>query len=96
MYIIAISITGSRIVPLGERSRVMCYTPVPVESMQWLDESNRVVREGMSVQELLLDINITAASNNYTCRVRADGGFTRSERVTITGGKLSDNIKLHR
>ena len=57
-----------------------------------MDESNRVVREGMSVQELLLDINITAASNNYMCRVRADGGFTRSDRVTITGGKLSNKL----
>ena len=84
----AISITGSRTVPLGERSRLRCSAPFPVESIQWLDKSNRVVREGTSVQELVLDLTITAASNSYTCRVRADGGYIRSERVTITGGKL--------
>ena len=91
MYILAISITGNRIVPLGERSSIRCSTPVPVESIQWLDESNRVVREGMSVQELVLSLTITAASNNYTCRVGADGEFMRLERVTITGGKLLNN-----
>ena len=84
MYI-AVSITGSRIVPLGERSRVRCSTPVPVESIQWLDESNRVVREGTSVQELVLNLAITAVSNTCTCMVRTDAGYMRSERVTITG-----------
>ena len=86
--ILAISITGNRTVSLGERSRVRCSIPFPVESIQWLDESNRVVSERTSVQELMLDVTITAASNNYTCRVRADGGYMRVEKVTITGGKL--------
>ena len=87
-YFIDISITGSRTVPLGERSRVICSTPVPVESIEWLDQSNTLVREGMSVQELMLDIRITASSNYFTCRVRFDEEFVESERMTITGGKL--------
>ena len=90
----AITITGNRTVPLGERSRVKCSTPVLVESIQWLEESNRVVREGMLVQELVLSITITTASTNYTCLVMSAAGerFMWSETVTITGGKLHNIV----
>ena len=87
-----IAITGNRVFQLGERSRVRCSTPLPVESIQWLDESNRVVREGMSVQELVLNLTITAAHNNtrYTCRV-SDGSYTGTLSINITTGRKNTN-----
>ena len=84
--IAASAITGNRIFLLGETSGVTCSTPVPVESIQWLDESNRVVREGTSVQELVLNLTITAEHNNtrYTCRVK---GSLESQSINITTGR---------
>ena len=89
----AIYITGKRVFQLGETTAITCSTPVPVQSIQWLDESNSVVREGTSVQELELDITIAASHNNteYTCRVSFHGGLTASETITIStiGKKLN-------
>ena len=88
-FFLAISITGNEVFELGETSRVRCSTPVLVESMRWLDESNRVVREGASVQELVLSLTITAPHNNtrYTCRVCAYGGTRVSLAATIITGR---------
>ena len=82
---IAVSITGNTIIQLGEATAITCSTPVPVESIQWLDESNSVVREGTSVQELALDVTIAASHSNteYTCRVSFHGGLTASDTITI-------------
>jgi hypothetical protein len=73
---------------LGEMSRITCSTELPVQSIQWLDESSRVVREGTSVQELVLDLTIAASHNNsrYTCRV-SHGGFMESQNITIRTGR---------
>ncbi len=51
--------------------------------MQWLDETNTVVRQETLVQELLLDLLVTADHNNsrYTCRVD-DGGFVETYTIT--------------
>ena len=72
---------------------ITCSTPVPVQSIQWLDEFNSVVRERTSVQELALDITIAARHNNteYTCRVSFHGGVTASHMITIStiGKKLT-------
>ncbi len=86
--IVAIIITGNRVFELGETSGITCSTPVPVQSMQWLDETNTVVRQETSVQELLLELLVTAAHNNsrYTCGV-SDGGFLESQAITITTGR---------
>ena len=63
--------------------------PVPVESIQWVNESNTVVRSGVNLQELILNIMITPSSNNtrYTCRVRDSSGFRESEVVIKVGSK---------
>jgi hypothetical protein len=79
------SITGAdRNYNLGETSGIRCSTTLSVQSIQWLDESSRVVREGTSVQELVLDLTIAASHNNsrYTCRV-SHGGFMESRIVTV-------------
>ena len=80
----AFIITGNRVYQLGETSRITCSTEVPVQSIQWLDESNRVVRLGTSVQELVLDLTIADSHNNsrYTCRV-SQGTFMESLMITI-------------
>ena len=86
----AINITGNRDFQLGETTTITCSTPVPMQSIQWLDESKSVVREGTSVQELLLDITIVASHSNteYTCRISFHGGLTASDTITIrTNGK---------
>ena len=91
----AIDITGNRVFQLGETTAITCSTPVPVQSIQWLDESNSVVREETSVQELALDITIEARHNNteFTCRVSFHGGLTASDAITIStiGKKLTFN-----
>ena len=86
----AINIIGSRVFQLGETPAITCSTPVPVQSIQWLDESNSVVREGTSVQELALDITIAASHSNteYTCRVSFHGGLTASDAIAIRSNQL--------
>ena len=77
----ALAITGNRVYQLGETSGIRCSIGVPVQSIQWLDGSSGVVRQGTSVQELVLD----AASHNnsrYTCRV-SQGMFMESLMITI-------------
>ena len=80
----ALTITGNRVYQLGETSSISCSTGVPVQSIQWLDVSGGVVREGTSVQELVLDLTIAASHNNsrYTCRV-SQGTFMESMMITI-------------
>ena len=86
-YYIAIVITGNRVFQLGETSGISCSTPVPVQSIQWLNGSNREIelREEAPVQELVLALTIAAHHNNsrYTCTVRANGGFTESTRISV-------------
>ena len=81
----AIDITGNTVFQIGETTAITCSTSVPVQSIQWLDESNGVVREGTSVQELALDITIAASHSNteYTCRVSFHEGLTASKMITI-------------
>jgi hypothetical protein len=83
--ILALTISGNKVYQIGETSEIRCSTELPVQSIQWLDESSRVVREGTSVRELVLDLTIAAGHNNsrYTCRV-SHGGFTESSNITIT------------
>ena len=93
----AINITGNKVFQLGETTAITCSTPVPVQSIWWLDESNSVVREGTSVQELALDITIAASHSNteYTCRVSFHGGLTAANMITIgTNGKISFQLTL--
>ena len=80
----AVAITGNEDFQLGELSRVRCSTPVPVESIQWLDESNRVVSEGTSVQELVLAVTSSCSSSNYACIVN-DRGTKESRHISIRG-----------
>jgi hypothetical protein len=83
------SITGTdRVYQFGTMSEIRCSTELPVQSIQWLDESSTVVREGTSVRELVLVITIAASHNNsrYTCRVR-HGGFMESKEITIRAGR---------
>ena len=81
----AINITGNRVFQLGEATAITCSTPVPVQSIQWLDEFNNLVRQEISVQELALYITITASHNNteFTCRVNFHGGLTASDTIII-------------
>ena len=92
----AIAITGNRVFQLGEATAITCSTPVPVQSIQWLDESNSVVREGTSVKELALDITIAASHSNteFTCRVSFHEGLMASDTITIriNGNLLLNNI----
>ena len=81
VYTATINITGNTPFQLGETSEITCFIPAQVESIQWLDQYNGIVREGMSVQRLALNITITAAHNNTnytcTCKVRAANGRLR-------------------
>ena len=83
-FVSALTITGNRVYQLGETSRIICSTEVPVQSIQWLDGSSRVVRQGTSVQELVLDLAIAASHSNsrYICRV-SQGTFMESLMITI-------------
>ena len=86
---LAISVTGNGLLQLGDITRISCSTPVPVESLQWINSyNNSIVREGRDVQELVLDIGIRVDSNGtqYFCRVM-EGNFTaESENITIDVG----------
>ena len=90
-----ITITGNRVYQLGETSGIRCSTEVPVQSIQWLDESSGVVRQGTSVQELVLDLTIAARHNNsrYTCRV-SQGTFVASEMINIRTGRKIKRVYL--
>ena len=86
----AFTITGNRVYQPGETSGINCSTEVPVQSIQWLDESSGVVRQGTSVQELVLNLTIAASHNNsrYTCKV-SRGTSMESRMITIrTGCKI--------
>ena len=79
---------------------ISCSTPVPVNSLQWVDSSNNsIVREGRAIQELVLDIDIRVDSNGtqYSCRV-VEGEFTaESENITIdVGGNVFVNLEYYR
>ena len=84
IFVTALTITGNRVYQLGETSEIRCSTEVPVQSIQWLDGSSGVVRQGTSVQELVLNLTIAASHNNsrYTCRI-SQGTFTESQIITI-------------
>ena len=81
------NITGNRVFEPGETTAITCSTPVPVQSIQWLDGPNNVVKdpEETSVQELTLNITIAARHNNteFKCRVNFHGGLTASDTITI-------------
>ena len=81
-----LSVTGNRLFQLGETTSIGCVTPVPVQSIQWMNESsNMVVISGTSTTQLELNILISALSNNaqYTCIVSDGGGFLESETINI-------------
>ena len=80
----SINITGNRVFQQGEATAITCSTPVPVQSIQWLDESNSVVVNESSVQELAFNLSIRGckASTAYVCRI-IDGSFTESQNITI-------------
>ena len=80
----ALTITDNRVYQPGETSGINCSTEVPVQSIQWLDGSSGVVRQGTSVQELVLNLTIAASHSNsrYTCRVR-QRTFMESLMITI-------------
>ena len=73
---VVLSISGNRLFQLGETTSIRCSTPVPVQSIQWVDEMDRVVVNGMAVQDLELNIMITPDSNNtmYTCKINDGAG----------------------
>ena len=84
---VAFSITGNRVYQLGEMSEIRCSPERQVQSIQWLDESSGVVRQGTAVQELVLNLTIAASHNNsmYTCNV-TEGTFMGSRIITIATG----------
>ena len=86
---LAIQVTGNGLFQLSDTTRISCSTPVPVESLQWVNSfNNSIVREGRDVQELVLDIDIRVDSNGtqYFCRV-VEGNFTaESDHITIVVG----------
>jgi hypothetical protein len=96
MSLTALDVSGNRVYELGETSEIRCSTELPVQFIQWLDESSRVVREGTSVRELVLDLTIAVSHNNsrYTCRV-SHGEFVESRNVTIRTGKLISIIIIY-
>ena len=69
---------------IGETSEIRCSTGVAVQSIQWLDGSSRVVRQGTSVQEIVLDLTIAASDNNsrYKCKI-SQGTFIGERMITI-------------
>ena len=91
----ALTITGTNSTyQLGETYGIRCSTEVPVQSIQWLDGSSGVVRQGTSVQELVLNLTIAASHNNsrYTCEVR-QGTFVTSKQIIIrTGRKINKEL----
>ena len=85
----AIDISGSRHYEPGGTTNITCSTPVPVHSMQWVDESNTVVSNGTAVQELLLNImslNSNHDNTTYGCAVSDGSGFMESRHITISVG----------
>ena len=79
---------------LGETSGITCSIPVPVQYVQWFDESHDTVRQGLSARELVLDLIVAASHNNteYTCQV-TNGEFVETQTVTFTtGGIHSDQF----
>ena len=90
-FVIALIITGTKSVyQVGKTSQIICATGVPVQSIQWLNGSSGVVREGTSVQELVLDLTIAASHNNsrYTCKISQGTFIGEQEIAIITGGKI--------
>ena len=84
----AIDISGSRLYEQGGTTNITCSTPVRVQSIQWVDQSNTVVRGGMAVQELLLNImslNSNYDSTTYRCVIN-DSMYTESRNITINVG----------
>ena len=65
---LAISLTENGLFQLGDIANISCSTPVPVESLQWINSyNNSIVREG-NVQELV-DIRVDSNGTQYFCRV---------------------------
>ena len=89
LHSLDVSVTGNGLFQLGDITRISCSTPVPVESLQWVNSSNNsIVRQERDVQELVLDIDIRVNSNGtqYFCRV-VEGNFTaESDHITIDVG----------
>ena len=81
---------------LGDITTISCYTPVVVQSIQWINDSDDVVREGMSVQELALNILTTVSSNNtkYFCRVMEEEFVAESDNITIEVGGNKNKTDL--
>ena len=84
-FVTALTMTGTKSVyQVGETTQIRCSTAVPVQSIQWLDGSSRVVRRGTLVRELVLDLTIAASHSNsrYKCRI-SQGTFIGERMITI-------------
>ena len=91
----AIEISGSRLYELGGTANITCSTPVPVQSIQWVNESNTVVRGGVRVQELpltIMSLNSTHDNTMYRCVISDGRGFMESRNITIHVGRKSSTI----
>jgi hypothetical protein len=81
-------ITGNGVLHLGTFSGISCSTEVPVQFIQWLNESDSMMihNNRTLVQKLELNFTINAFHNNtrYTCTISTDNGFRASKNITIT------------
>lgn len=84
-FFAAVDINGNASIQLAQTTTITCSTPVPVQSIKWLDESNAVVRNETAVQELILNITAYSSLNNtiFTCTVSDGRGFMESKQVSI-------------
>ena len=90
VFVVA-NITGNARFELGVMTNIRCSTPVPVQSIQWVDQTNNTVKNGTDVQDLDLNIMITIHSNNtqYMCEVSNGERFLESVNITIEVGGTS-------
>ena len=91
LFLYAILITGSRLYQLGETANITCFALVPVDSIQWINESNGVNISSNTdpASELEISFKITSNRNNtvYTCRISSDG-IIESINITVYGKEV--------
>ena len=83
---IATGIFGDRQYELGETTSITCSTPVPVQSIQWVNVSTRSI---IGSPELSILIDPSSEGMMYRCDIR-DGSFRESETITIQVGSKYD------
>ena len=81
---------------LGETTAITCSTPVPVQSIQWLDESDREWSSASTAQDLTLNFSIDdcRAVSVFTCGVHDGGLFTETQEVSIEASCGSDTSNV--